>query len=220
MDVKHEFYQSDATANVSLLVKNTKAELTRVTYEPNAILVEGTTADGKPFAVALTLFASIDPARCSCAHTPYKIELRLAKERAGQWPTLTKSAGAAAPPPAAAATGGEAPVTKLAPPYASKKNWGAVEKDLLKDMPAPSGEEALPALLQDIYKNADEDTRRAMIKSYQTSGGTVLTTNWKDAEKADYEKTRRAPKGQVWKNWEGQVIADDSDDPAADVLKS
>jgi len=204
MDVKHDFYQSDATVNVSLLVKNTKAELTRVAYEPDALVVEGTTADGKPFAVALALFAPIDPARCSCAHTPYKIEFKLAKARPGAWPALTKSA----PPPAA----GDG--AKLAPPYASKKDWGALEKDLLKDMPAPSGEEALPALLQDIYKNADEDTRRAMIKSYQTSGGTVLTTNWKDAEKADYEKTRRAPKGQVWKDWEGKVIADDSDDPA------
>ena len=87
-----------------------------------------------------------------------------------------------------------------------------MEKEIDKDAPPPTGEEALPALLQGIYKNADEDTRRAMIKSYQTSGGTVLTTNWKDAERADYEKTRKAPKGQVWKNWEGDIIADDSDD--------
>lgn len=41
-----------------------------------------------------------------------------------------------------------------------------------------------------------QNTRRAMIKSYQTSGGTVLSTNWKEVAEKDYEKDRVAPKGQ------------------------
>jgi len=35
-----------------------------------------------------------------------------------------------------------------------------------------------------------------MNKSYQTSNGTVLSTNWGEVAKKDYEKTRQAPKGQ------------------------
>jgi suppressor of G2 allele of SKP1 len=36
-----------------------------------------------------------------------------------------------------------------------------------------------------------------MIKSFQTSGGTVLSTNWNEVEKKDYENKDRpkAPEG-------------------------
>jgi len=41
-----------------------------------------------------------------------------------------------------------------------------------------------------------------MIKSYQTSGGTVLSTSWKDVADKDYEGKDRpeAPAGQKWAN--------------------
>jgi len=41
-----------------------------------------------------------------------------------------------------------------------------------------------------------------MIKSFQTSGGTVLSTNWDEVKKEDYEKDLKAPHGQEVKRWE------------------
>lgn len=38
-----------------------------------------------------------------------------------------------------------------------------------------------------LYKDADEDTRRAMMKSYVESNGTALSTNWKEVGKAPVE---------------------------------
>ena len=50
-----------------------------------------------------------------------------------------------------------------------------------------------------LYKNADPDTRRAMMKSYQESNGTALSTNWSDVGKGPVETS--PPDGMEARTW-------------------
>jgi len=85
----------------------------------------------------------------------------------------------------------------LSYPSSSKKatNWEkiAVDEEKLE------GDAALNSVFQQIYKNADDDQRRAMMKSYQESGGTVLSTNWKEVGAGEVKGS--PPAGLEMKQW-------------------
>ena len=138
-----------------------------------------------------------------------KIDIKLKKKDPFNWNELLKGdligEPAKRPPtvkPPAAST------TATAAPYASKRDWNQLEKEMDAELEKekPEGEEALNKLFADIYGKATPETRRAMNKSFQTSGGTVLSTNWGEVGTADYEKERQAPAGMEWKNWEGKRL--------------
>eukprot|EP00112_Aurelia_sp_Birch-Aquarium-sp1_P003807 Seg143.10 transcript_id=Seg143.10/GoldUCD/mRNA.D3Y31 product="Protein SGT1 A" protein_id=Seg143.10/GoldUCD/D3Y31 len=89
-------------------------------------------------------------------------------------------------------------------PSSSKKyhDWDKLAVNIEKDESEEKkeGDAALNELFQKIYKNADEDTKRAMNKSFQESGGTVLSTNWKDIGSKKVEC--KPPDGMEYKKYE------------------
>ena len=143
---------------------------------------------------------------------------RASNANAGGQGDATSGEATPATATAPASMASEIPMVEKGRPraYASHRDWDAIERNIKADeeKEKPEGDEALNKLFQSIYGNADEDTRRAMIKSYQTSGGTVLSTNWNEVKQKDYEKEREAPKGMEWKTWEGEKVkgGDSNDD--------
>ncbi|KAI1640690.1 SGS domain-containing protein [Biscogniauxia mediterranea] len=84
-------------------------------------------------------------------------------------------------------------------PTSSKKgpkNWDTIADDE-EDEEKEEGD--VNTFFQKLYKNADEDTRRAMMKSYVESNGTSLSTNWAEAKGKTYETL--PPDGAEAKKW-------------------
>src|SRR5690606_1403526 len=148
-----------------------------------------------------------------------KIELKLAKKNPGlKWTNLEKQEvdKGKAPEtvisePASQAKPTSPTTTASTPAYPTSsksgpKNWDKVASELPGKPPgadddADEDEEGDPVnnLFKKIYAGADEDTKRAMMKSYVESNGTVLSTNWKEVSKKKMETT--PPEGMVAKDW-------------------
>jgi suppressor of G2 allele of SKP1 len=77
------------------------------------------------------------------------------------------------------------------------KNWDKIVNEIGDDK--LEGEEALNDFFKQIYGRGDPEIRRAMNKSFQESGGTVLSTNWGEVGSKKVEGT--PPDGLVMKNW-------------------
>eukprot|EP00466_Bigelowiella_natans_P021330 jgi/Bigna1/72674/fgenesh1_pg.21_\ len=164
----------------------------KISFEPKSVVVVIRESPGTtPWTRKLDLFSDIDTQKSNYRLTPFKLEINLHKGIALDWPALEARTSSAIKQLTSSSK-----IKKS--PYTSGTDWNAVEKKIEKELEEdkPQGEAALQALFQNIYKNADDNTKRAMNKSYQTSNGTVLSTNWGEVAKKDYEKTRQAPKGQ------------------------
>ena len=69
----------------------------------------------------------------------------------------------------------------------------------MNEDPNVGGDSTVNSFFQQLYANADEDTRKAMMKSYVESNGTTLSTNWDEVKKGKVEG--KAPEGSVMKKW-------------------
>ena len=73
------------------------------------------------------------------------------------------------------------------------------DEDTYVDDDDDDGGDPANAFFKKIFKDADPDTKRAMMKSYQESNGTALSTNWSEVGKGKVETS--PPEGMVAKKW-------------------
>ena len=199
---KYQYYQSDTVMTISILEKNASPDQLTVDFQPDKLTVlfekEGTSFT----VISGNLFALVNIEKCKVVYKDEKVLIKLRKVEQNEWDDLF---GKAKKEPSQSNNVSETSKNRA---YASHKDWNAIERDIAmeEENEKPEGDAAVNKLFSDIYKNANDDTRRAMIKSFQTSGGTCLSTNWDEVSKTDYEKKRVAPKGSEWKTWEGDTL--------------
>ncbi|CAE7117415.1 unnamed protein product [Rhizoctonia solani] len=193
---RHEFYETDEKLTLSVFVRNANPDSVSVKFTNDS--VDFSYED--QHLLLSPLRAGIDPAQSGYRVGKVKVELWLAKLVHGRWGTLLSPGSEPGLPMQSSA----APSSDQ--PKLSKKNWDSIVAGIpldgektLQDDPNAGGDAALNTFFQQIYGNADEDTQRAMLKSYTESGGTSLSTNWDDVKKAKVEV--KPPSGSEYKRW-------------------
>ncbi|KAL4443787.1 hypothetical protein ABPG75_011524 [Micractinium tetrahymenae] len=219
---RHQWFQSPDRVEVNILAKGLKKEQVGVTIEEQRLRVATMSAEGQEdFSLDLQLHAPIVPGESCFEVLGTKVEIKLKKAQTGrQWPGLEAGGAAAAaapttpaaPEPQAGAVPAAAEQPAAAPPagptavypYAGKKvDWDKLADEIKKEEKEEKldGDAGLWKFFRELYDGGDEDTRRAMVKSMQESGGTALSMNWDDVGKKDYSK----------KGKEGQEEDDDEE---------
>lgn len=66
----------------------------------------------------------------------------------------------------------------MKPPSIYRKDFDKIVATMEEDK--LEGDEALNKVFQDIFANGSDEQKKAMVKSFTESGGTVLSTNWSD----------------------------------------
>lgn len=210
VEVKRDWYQTESHVVVTLLTKNVDAATVQCQFDADGVHLQAVLANGTPYELNLRPAHPIAPSHCSYQVLRSKLEVRLKKCDGLRWSRLEAGADGssvdAKPIPVAAAAAAAAAPTGAVPQYPSsapkKKDWDKIEVDLKREEAEekPEGEAALNQLFQKIYSEGSEEVRRAMNKSFQESGGTVLSTNWNEVAK---EKLAvKPPDGMEFKKWD------------------
>lgn len=183
-----DWYQDDTTVSIVLYEAAVQPSSLRVVWSNNVLTISYVTNKGDessdvpggspnamPQSLELHLSASImDPTipgsgyKLLCSEK--KVEMQFRKATSGRWATL------------------EVPKIPVHPTISSysKINDSFIEDELIDDTPSGS-EEQFVRLLQDIYAKGDENTKRAMMKSFRSSNGTVLSTDWNQVKEENFQ---------------------------------
>ena len=108
-----------------------------------------------------------------------------------------------APPPSFAAA---LPAEEDAPKYPTSshysRDWDKLAKDVTEEEKNEKleGDAGLNKFFQNLYGDASDETKRAMMKSFSESGGTVLSTNWSEVGAKKVEV--KPPDGMEYRQWQ------------------
>ncbi|XP_027110196.1 protein SGT1 homolog [Coffea eugenioides] len=196
---RHEYYQKPEQVVVTIFAKGIPAKNVTVDFGEQILSVTIDVPGEDTYTFQPRLFGKIIPANCRYEVLSTKIEICLAKAEAIHWASLEYSRDNVALQRINVSSGSQRPTY---PSSRATKDWDKLEAQMKKEEKDEKldGDAALNKFFRDIYKDADEDTRRAMMKSFVESNGTVLSTNWKEVGAKKVEGS--PPDGMEMKKWE------------------
>jgi suppressor of G2 allele of SKP1 len=199
---RHEFYQKPEEVVVTIFAKGVSKESITVEFGEQILSVKIDVPGEDSYALQHRLFGKIVPSSCRYEVLSTKIEIRLAKAESIHWKSLEFTTETTVAPKAivSSVTGTQRPTYPSSKP--KRVDWDKLEAQVKKEEKDENldGDAALNKFFREIYQDADEDTRRAMKKSFVESNGTVLSTNWKEVGTKKVEGS--PPDGMELKKWE------------------
>ncbi|KAH8927558.1 SGS-domain-containing protein [Atractiella rhizophila] len=206
--IRHEWYQTDTHIYISIFIRSvppsTSQDVVTLTASSLHLSLPSPASPGSTVEFLIEPLAhEVKPETKVVRFLTPKVEVAVEKkDRGNRWGVLE---------------GEEKVVSKMAEgsdggrgyPTSSKKktNWDALEAEQIKeedqgpdkDDPNTGGDRELNRLFQKLYKGATDEQRLAMMKSYQESNGTALSTNWDEVRKGKVET--KPPDGMIAKKW-------------------
>lgn len=201
--IRDDWYQTNDSVIITIYAKNIKESDLQVLFKNRSVLVSFPSSTSSEYNYSLDpLYEPIDPAKSTYRIFSTKLEISLKKNEAHKWSSLEASKEPTVTVKNDTACDAKETMSKhsgLAYPSSSKKpiNWAAFNVDDEEEK-----EKSENDFFAQLYKDTDDDTRRAMMKSYVESNGTVLTTNWEEAQNKKFETS--PPDGMVAKDWNGK----------------
>ncbi|GFE54748.1 SGT1 Git7 [Babesia ovis] len=168
-----DWYQDNETLSIVVYATNVNPEDLTVKWDSSHLSInytlleprdpDSTTQTVQPLNIQL--FAPItEDGNISSGYklecSEKKFELRFKKQTSGWWPTLEASN-----------------ITTQKPCSFSKIDETILTDDSTEQTNS-NAEEKFLQMLKEIYAKGDDDTKRAMMKSFSSSGGSALSTNW------------------------------------------
>ncbi|KIK96266.1 hypothetical protein PAXRUDRAFT_826140 [Paxillus rubicundulus Ve08.2h10] len=198
--LRHEFYETDERLILSVFDRGANPAEISVKFEPRKLTYQ----NGDKVLSLQPLKGQLDPDNSDYTVGQVKVEIRLAKMVQGRWGSLV---GDTPDPLATFPSTSSVPALSAVPISHKQKNWEGITTEILvsekdkssEEDPNVGGDTTVNTFFQKIFADADDDTRRAMMKSFQESGGTTLSTNWEDVKKGKVEV--KPPAGSEWKKW-------------------
>jgi len=191
--IRHEWYQTATHVFVSVFAKNVKKESAGVEIKEKSLSISIKLSETNDFQLHFDLCDKIIPEQSATEFLSTKVEFKLKKANQTKWKTLEDEGHAPTQWDSVATS------QPIEPFGAKKKNWDKIIDEVVGTEKL-EGDEGLNKVFQDIYSNGSDEQKRAMMKSFVESGGTVLSTNWEDVGKGKVKGS--PPDGMEMHEWE------------------
>lgn len=210
---KYDWYETDQQVVINIMVKKVVEADLIVKCEPNCFSFRYVDkSSDKEYELKLNLFGEIVAVNCSHRVSPMKVEVKLCKASSGRWSKLVGSATTeevcfgstfhcglilfySKIPKTIPICTSENTAQSVKSSFDEKwKAWNSLVSEVEKEE-----EEGVDGLFKKIYATGDDDLRKAMIKSFTESNGTVLSTNWNDVSRGTVET--KPPESSEFKKW-------------------